>query len=440
VNGKLHLLRDRIRSSLFVIPALCVVGGIVLAQVMLWIDTGVSAPEALTSTVESARVILTTIAAATVTFASITFSVRLLLISLASSQYSPRVVNQLLRDPFSVRVMGTVVGTFSYCLLVLRTVRSPLEIGGTAVIPSYSIIVALILGLIAILGLVGFINHSAHSMDVSNILDSITGQSMASVKQTWTEEACDGTDREAPKPPDNAICIEFAQHGWIKYVDSDQLLKAIPKQSSLVLETVAGRYAIPGTPLAFLWPEPDEAADGDGDTYDADDADDVASKVRAAVQLGETRTMQQDSEFGIRQLADVALKALSPSMNDPTTARDAVLHMAAVIIAMFDRFPPTRLVTGDDGRTIWRPHETSHEEVVRMAFDEIRISSSDQPVFAGELIIVLHQLHLVAGSSKPALQAAIKRQAQLITDAVGSAELTPADQQHVQAIFERYFE
>ncbi|WP_300462034.1 DUF2254 family protein, partial [uncultured Nocardioides sp.] len=127
---------DRLRSSLFFVPMLCVLLGAILGQVLLGVDalvTGID--ERLTATVESARTVLTTVAGATLTFAGIALSVSLLLISLASSQYSPRVVHGMFRDPFNKRVMGLVIGTFTYCLVVLRAVRTGGEGGGEAVVP-----------------------------------------------------------------------------------------------------------------------------------------------------------------------------------------------------------------------------------------------------------------------------------------------------------------
>ncbi len=109
------------------------------------------------------RAVLGVIASATIAFAGVAFSVSLLLISMSSSQYSPRVVHGPFRDPFNKRVMGVVIGTFTYCLVVLRAVRSPLEDGGTAVVPSLSIAVAVLLGVATLLTIVGFISHAAHS-------------------------------------------------------------------------------------------------------------------------------------------------------------------------------------------------------------------------------------------------------------------------------------
>jgi len=166
---------DRIRSSLFYVPLLFSGLGALLAQGALLLDARApGVPDRLASTVDSARSVLSVIASATLTFAGIAFSVSLLLISAASSQYSPRVVRGLFRDPFNKRVMGVVIGTFIYCLVVMRAVRGPLEEAGTPVIPSISVLLAVVLGMTAILSIVAFINHSAHSMEVSTMLHRVT--------------------------------------------------------------------------------------------------------------------------------------------------------------------------------------------------------------------------------------------------------------------------
>ncbi len=180
--------RDGLSSSLFFVPMTFVLSAAVLGEVMLLVDGRVEdLPQRFTATVDSARSVLSVVAGATLAFAAIAFSVSLLLISLASSQYSPRVVHGLFRDPFNKRVMGVVIGTFTYCLVVLRAVRGPLEDSGQAVVPSLSILAAVVLGVISILSIVSFISHSAHSMDVSRILQRVTSEALAAVREQWPE-------------------------------------------------------------------------------------------------------------------------------------------------------------------------------------------------------------------------------------------------------------
>ena len=178
MNLRVSSLVERLRSSLFFVPMVAVIVAAILGVAVLAFDRHVDTtladlPLGFTSTVESARTLLGVIAGATISFAGVAFSVSLLIIQLASSQYSPRVVHTLFRDPFNKRVMALVVGTFTYCVVVLRSVRSALEPGGDPVVPNISVAVAVVLGIATILATVAFINHSAHSMDVSEILERI---------------------------------------------------------------------------------------------------------------------------------------------------------------------------------------------------------------------------------------------------------------------------
>ena len=184
---------ERIRTSLFFVPMLAVIAAIALGAGGLAMDRrlgsrDVDLPFGLASTVESARALLSTIAGATITFAGIAFSVSLLIIQRASSQYSPRVVHTLFRDPFNKRVMALVIGTFTYCLVVLRSVRSALDDGGDPVIPNVSVAVAVVLGIATVLAIVAFINHSAHAMDVSKILERIRGEAIEQIRVSWTDD------------------------------------------------------------------------------------------------------------------------------------------------------------------------------------------------------------------------------------------------------------
>ncbi len=173
---RLSSIAERVRSSLFFVPMFAVVAAAAMALGMLAIDRRVDVavadlPFGFTSTVESARTLLGVIAGATISFAGVAFSVSLLILQLASSQYSPRVVHTLFRDPFNKRVMALVIGTFTYCIVVLRSVRSALEADGEPIIPNLAVALAVGLGIAAILAIVAFIDHAAHTMDVSEILE-----------------------------------------------------------------------------------------------------------------------------------------------------------------------------------------------------------------------------------------------------------------------------
>ncbi len=429
---RLTALGDRLRSSLFFVPMLFVLGGILFGEAMLLVDARVTGIDPrLTATVDSARTVLTTVAGATLAFAGIAFSVSLLLISLASSQYSPRVVHGMFRDPFNKRVMGLVIGTFTYCLVVLRAVRGPLEEAGDAVVPSVSILVAVALGIASILSIVAFINHGAHSMDVSRILHRVTQEALTQAETAWPERGTDTLPEaevgQSLSLPDGAAAVRFAAYGWVQNVDHDQLLTLLPPGSTMRLETFAGQYAIQNTPICHIFPPPHDSAD-------------LGMTIREAVTVGETRTLQQDMAYGVRQLSDVALKALSPGINDPTTAHDAISHLGTVLGDLLCRQPPAQRHSGHEGQVLLVPHATTHDQLVGLAFDEIRIAAAQQPTVLIYLLDVIHQVEQsLTDHQRPGAVAALRRQADLIRAMNEEAGVPDPDRERVRVAYASRF-
>lgn len=410
---RLKKLQEDLRSSLFFIPMLCVFGGVLLALGMLAVDDRYDGlPSRLTATVDSSRGVLTVVASATLSFAGIAFSISLLLISLASSQFSPRVVHGLFRDRFTKRVMGVVVGTFTYCLVVMRAVRGPLEDSGSPVIPSLSTLVAVLLGVISVLSIIAFISHSAHSMDVSKILHDVTNDTIDRIRQTWPdvadEDDGDGADDgdhddvDLSEPTGESCALVFDRHGWVQQVDYDALFEVLDEGATMRLDTAPGRYAIPNTPLATIWPPPE-------------DPERAGEAAGAAVIIGETRTTQQDAAYGLRQLVDVALKALSPGVNDPTTAQDALFHLAAVVQEMLVRHEPRRGYRRDDGRRLLLPQLVTHREAIEEAFDEVRLAAAGLPTVQIYLLEILHLLSMSLDDESP-VREVLEEQARLVVE------------------------
>ncbi len=396
-----------------------VVGGVVLGELALAADDRVGGiPTALTATVDSGRSVLSVVAGATLSFAGIAFSVSLLLISLASSQFSPRVVHGLFRDPFNTRAMGIVVGTFTYCLVVMRNVRGPLADGGTAVVPSISILLAVVLGIVSVLSIVAFIDHAAHSMDISKILHRVTDDTIERIRADWPETSAPDAAMQAPAGDGFPILLD--RRGWIQDIAYTDLLEGLEQGSSMRVETSAGRYAIPGTPLATVWPEPA-------------DPESATERALQAVVVGQTRTMQQDVAFGVRQLVDVALKALSPGINDPTTAQDAMFHLGAVLREILVRSAPPRVVDGREGRVLLLPQTLAHAELIDLAFDEVRIVSATQPTVSIYLLEVLHLLAASLDARDVESGACLRRQADLVLEVSERADLTLFDHERVRS-------
>ncbi len=430
---------ERLRASLFFIPVAGVVGSIVLAMVTIEIDSrvglqGGDLPLGVTSTVDSARAVLSTVAGATMTFAAIAFSISLLIIQQASSQFSPRVVHTLFRDPFNKRVMGLVMGTFTYCLVVLRSVRTLGEAGAAgaagadAVIPNLSVALALVLGIATIISVAAFLNHSAHSMDISQILDRVENEATSQARGEWDIAEHDHARDPIPDVPDEpAHVVRFDRSGWVQQIDAKALLNALPEGATAWVHTYAGRYAIPGAPVCELSVAPD-------------DGDETNRRIIDAISIGDTRTMQQDMSFGLRQIADVALKALSPGVNDPTTAQDSIFHLTAVLAELLRRDPPARERTDDRHRRVVLVQQPDADDLVRLAFDELRRAAASQPAVC---IYLLEALHLLDESLRaqqlPSRTAVLLDQARLVVAGCEAADVLPADRDEVRRAFRKRF-
>ena len=428
---------ERARGSLFLVPMLFVVGAVLVGEMTLRVDEALSdrsqLPLVSEATVDNARAVLSIIATATVTIAGIAFSVSLLVIQLASSQYSPRVVHNLVRDPFSKRVMGIVLGTFTYCLVVLRSVRGPLDEGGDPVVPTVSLTIAMVLGVVAVLAIVAFINHSAHSMDISELLHEVTSATLHATAQTWpnqSEPAPRGGSTTPDRPPDaDGWAVGFARNGWIQRIDADALLELVPAGGVVLVHAAVGRYAVADTPLCTLWPKPAEPARAD-----------IEDAVRKAVLVGRTRTMVQDASYGVRQLVDVALRALSPGVNDPTTAQDAIFHLTAVLREMLRRPEPARVRIDGAGRRLLRPELPTHAEVIGLAFDELRPAAAPHPTVCIYLLEAMHLLcQSLPGPASAGAVSLLEEQAHLVVEACEAEALIEHDLGRVRDAHERRF-
>lgn len=430
---RLSRLVERIRASLFFVPVVGVVISIVAAAVTVWIDSrldleGDDLPLGVTSTVASARAVLSTVAGATMTFAAIAFSISLLIIQQASSQFSPRVVHTLFRDPFNKRVMGLVMGTFTYCLVVLRSVRSLGESGGDVVIPNLSVAIAVVLGIATIISIAAFLNHSAHSMDVSEILDRIENETIGHARREWSVAESDTPPLEPIAAPDRpAHIVRFDRSGWVEQIDADALLDCLADETTAWVQTYPGRYAIRGIPLCALSAVPEHL-------------EATERCILGAVSTGDTRTMQQDISFGLREMADVGLKALSTGINDPTTAQDTIFHLAAVLAELLRRDPPPRELSDERGRRVVLVEQPDGDDLVRLAFDELRRAAATQPTVCIYLLEALHLLRegldAVGLGSRTAI---LVEQARLVVAGCEAATVLPADLADVRSAYDKRF-
>ncbi len=307
---------------------------------------------------------------------------------------------------------------------VLRSVRSPPEKGGDPNIPNLSVAIAVALGIGTILAIVAFIDHSAHSMDISNILHNIEQRATEQIEREWRKVDSDATQPDRPvRPLQHGHTIRFDQSGWVQLLDVDKLTDCLDPGMSMWVDTYPGRYAVRGTPICVLSAIPD-------------DVEAAERKVRAALSTGETRTMQQDVTFGLRQLTDVALKALSPGINDPTTAQDAIFHTASVLEALLQRDPPAHMSGNERVTMVQQP---THDDLIKLAFDEVRQAASSLPAVCVYLLESLALLAEACPASTPARREALLRQASLVVAGCVAGDNLRADIEEVEEAYAKRF-
>ncbi|PFG38958.1 putative membrane protein [Georgenia soli] len=372
----------RFRESLFLLPLLLVAVGIVLALVAAALDRSLGAdpiPMTLGMSSNAAIWLLSTVAGATITTVGVVFSLTVVSLQLASSQFSPRVMRSFIRDRVSQVVIGMLVSTFVYCVLTLPNISG--EASEPA--PRISLTVAVVLTVVTVVLIIAHLDHLARRLQVGHVARDIAAEGHAVIDAMLRafEEEQRATDHElekAPVPPD-AFTVEAALDGWISQVDTKGLLAAVPPGTTVRLETRIGAYIHRGEPLVLIWPRPD-------------DGEAVARRVGGDIVISDARTMQQDVDFAIRQLVDIGLRALSSAINDPSTAIEIILRIGSLLRRLLLVPPLPRAVVHDDGRVLVRPWDLDQEEYIEHGFDQLRQAAPSQPNVAAALLRVLRML------------------------------------------------
>ena len=367
----IRALQDRLRQSLWVLPALFASAAAVLALALTAVDRELSRdPGALWfmfgGTAEGARSVLSTIAQSMLTFTGLVFTITMLVLQLATSQLSPRVMRTFLRDRGNQTVLGLFVATFVYTLLVLRDVRAEVD-GEGGFVPALSIWVAFALLIASIAAFIYYINHMAHAIRASTVIENIWEETRRAIDREHRDPVGErevedrippATDEEGSDGPERLV--ENPQAGVIVTIDEDRLLElAGDGDRRIVLLAAVGDFVPEGAPIARL------VGTGDGDA-----ADDVLE----AVGHGRERTLVQDAAFGVRQLVDIANRALSPGTNDPSTAVQALDRIHDLMRRWSWRAMAAAPRQGEDGVQRVFFADPSWEELVHLAFDEIRIA------------------------------------------------------------------
>ena len=433
--SRLGLVWAGVRDSLWFVPSLAVVAGALLS--ILAVRAPTPRMESWLAWVwlfgggaEGARGVLAAIAGSLITVTGTIFSVTIVALQLASSQFTPRLLRSFVADRVNQAVLGIFIGTFTYTLLVLRTIRSA-AMGAEEFVPQVGVSIALVLLLVSIGALIVFINHAAQSIRASVILHRETQRTLALVERLFPErvdrpdpvqERTSSTHASPDGPPRVVAAVEA---GYVQTVHEEALWRIGEKRHAdaftIRMELQVGSFAFPGKPLASVWPA--HAVD-----------DDISSAIREAFVLGPERTPAQDMELGIVELSDIAVKALSPGINDPTTAMQCIDRLTQILGTLGRHRPLAEHRMSPDGRVHVLVRRTSFERAAGLAFDQIRHYGADNPAIAKKLLEAVDDLaDVVASDAWPALRA----QAEAVARGARRALGDPADLAAVERLAAR---
>jgi uncharacterized membrane protein len=398
---RLARLREWLGTGLWFLPMLWAVGAITAALVLVGIDhrLGGDDPKWLVfgSGADNARTILSVIAASAMAFTGTVFSILIVALQLASTQFSPRVLRTFLRDRGSQHCLGVFVATSVYAIVVLRDVGDEVEVPGLALTGAFCMVI------LSIFAFVFLIHHVASSIRAVSIIETVAAETRRSIRENFPPEGAPdepAPDERALGEPDQVVTLDRGP-GNLHGHDEDDLVRiGTEHDCTIVVLPTIGDYLPSNIPVFHI--------------HGADGVD--PERLLRHIGTGRERTTFQDTAFGFRQLVDVAVKALSPGINDPTTAVQCIDRIHDLLRRIAVRPTPTGHHHDDAGVLRLVVPRPGWDDYVHLAFDEIRHSGVGQVQIPRRMRAALLDLKTVAG---PERQVALDLHLTALDDAVG---------------------
>jgi uncharacterized membrane protein len=410
MTARLRKLIDQIAGAFWLVPAGLVVLGIFGAFALIWVDRRVVVPEWLLDDwlynggATGARTLLGAVASSTIGVAGTIFSITIAALSLAAGQMGPRLLHNFTRDRGNQVTLGVYLGTFCYALVILRSVRTPDE--GTF-IPHLSISLAIALAFVCVAMLVYFVGHMSERINVDTVIELVSAD-VHEMLLTLTSE-----DRQSQAPPlgfwQDAVPIADSRQGYLLHLDENALAAwASERQVAIRLLVGPGDHVFPGAPVAVVKPS----------------CEGVDEAIRNATALGPQQVTSADLRFAVRQLVEVAVRALSPGINDPHTAMTVLNRLGTALCQM----APLRLQTGvwimDEKIALVVPH-VRYQDLVEEMFQLIRHSAAGNPAVLSHMIKVM--THVVSCERDPTRLDSVRMHADLVLETAERHVLSSSD-------------
>ncbi|MDH2426362.1 DUF2254 domain-containing protein [Sphaerisporangium sp. TRM90804] len=393
MRGRLSVLRDNLRTQLWLLPSIGVAIAIALGVGLPRLDQRIDdeLPPWLTTYLfgggaSAARTVLEAIAGSLITVTSLTFSLTVVTLQLASSQYSPRLLRTFSADRLVQLTLALFLSTFTYALTVLRTIRTAGE-QRQVFVPQISVTTGFVLALASVLALVAFLSHLAREVRVESVLLRVHSDARQIVRRILPErESASVTGTNIPVPPPGALTLPSPSSGFLARIDEDELLSAaVHADAILHVFCCPGSLLIAGTPVGVGWPR-------SADSFDEDTRGHLTKRVAKAIDTRSERTTAHDLTYGIRQLVDVAIRALSPGINDPTTAVHALGHLSSLLCLLTRYQLGPQLLRDDRGRIRVVLNRPDFGDLLELAIQQPRRYGAKDPAVLAQLLFLLRDL------------------------------------------------
>jgi uncharacterized membrane protein len=423
---KAHLFKywDRLRSGFWFVPGIMTGVAVALAFATVALDESVTRKGwladhtwAYTGGADGASLVLGTIAGSMITIAGVVFSMTLVTLSLAASQLGPRLLRNFMRDTKNQVVLGTFIATFVYCLLVLRSVRRAEEF---LFVPHLSVTIGVVLALVSLVVLIYFIHHVSISIQADEVVARVSAELNEGIERLFPE----GMGRGGQRPTDLLACsglpaafdrearpVGACEDGYLQSIDPEALMALATHENALFrLERRPGQYVAMGSPLVMVWP-------GDRVT------EPLEKSINSAFIVGRQRTASQDIEFPIHQLVEIAVRALSPGINDPFTAIACVDRLGSALRRLAQRDMPSPFRLDEHDRLRLVAPAVTFPAILDASFGPIRQYARSSVVVT---IRLLETIATIAGAThRPNDRASLLHQAEMVVR--GAREALPED-------------
>ena len=400
-------LREMRRESLWFWPA--------VAALAAWVGGDIAAKNLGSFTfhqglfptdLDDARTLLSTIATALLTFTGVVFTITLVALQMASSQYSPRVMRTFVRKPVTKLALSTFIATFVYALTLLSRVGT---VGGAHKVPQGAVGLAYLLVMASIIVFVFFVHSTVRSMRVSYVIEAVFRETLPSARNMFAEaSAYRDAEEPASLPVTGMITFDHADAA-LDGIDAHHLVQLAAEHDCVLRMTV---------PVGTFVPRGSDLMEVLGGTSPP------PAEILGTVHSSAVRTLYQDPSYGVRQIVDIAIRALSPAVNDPTTAVQALDRLHGVLRAVARRPDPSGRYVDAEGAVRLIVPQPGWDRLVELAFTEPALFGSGSPQVSRKLTAIFDDLEACV---PPERFAALEAQRAWLREEVGRRHTLPTE-------------